>query len=250
MKKSFLSSYFFLIFIFTMIFSSVIFGQGNEKDLVSVATFVSGDVTFKHAGKQEKVKINTVFGKEDEVITKAGKVDIQVGPNAVLRLNNFTTLKFKELYEIGDAQKIKLSVNSGNVYTKIIKKLTKNSEFSVDNENSVAGVRGTEFLISETKDMKKKYEDSDVDPGIYVNDGSVEAENRQNPGQKESLSAGQEVVTKGGEFKKGILQEHIKQKMEIFKTLDVMKEENYKILKEQSKRTRSMMDDIIKGKNN
>ena len=124
------------------------------------------------------------------------------------------------------------------------------SEFNVENDNSVAGVRGTEFLISETKDMKKKYDDSDVEPGIYVNDGSVEAENKKNPSQKESLSAGQEVVTKGGEFKTGILEEHIKQKMEIFKTLDVMKEENYKMLREQNKKTRSMMDDILKGKNN
>ncbi len=250
MKKYRNSTQIILSFIIAQVFALSLFGDSSEKDLVSVATFVSGDVTYKHGGKQEKVKVNTVFGKEDEVITKAGKVDIQVGPSAVLRLNNYTTLKFKELYEVGDAQKIKLAVNSGNVYTKIIKKLTKNSEFNVENDNSVAGVRGTEFLISETKDMKKKYDDSDVEPGIYVNDGSVEAENKNNSGQKESLSAGQEVVTKGGDFKKGILQEHIKQKMEIFKTLDVMKEENYKMLKEQNKKTRSMMDDIIKGKNN
>ncbi|MBE7412489.1 MAG: FecR domain-containing protein [Leptospiraceae bacterium] len=247
MKRLFrLSQYVFYIFLFLFTISI----SSQENNLISVATFVSGEVWYKHSGKLEKVKINTVFGKDDEVATKAGKVDIQVGPNAILRLNNYTTLKFKELYEVGDAQKINLAVNSGNVYTKIIKKLTKNSEFKIENDTSVAGVRGTEFLISETKNLNKKYDDSDVDPGIYVNDGSVEAESKNNPNQKESLSAGQEVVTKGGEMKKGILQEYIKQKMEIFKTLDVMKEENFKLLKEQNEKNKSLMNDIIKGKNN
>ena len=214
-----------------------------QSELLVVATFVSGDVVFNHAGKQSKVKTNAVFGKDDEIITKSGKVDIQIGPNVIIRLSNFSSLKMKDLLDLGDSQKINVEVSSGNVYSKIVKKLNKNSEFNLQGQTTTAGVRGTEFLLSEDESEKNKGEDADVPNGVFVNEGSVEVGDAKS-GKKQELNEGEEIVAKGGELKKQMLEEFIKKKMEIFKKLDVMKEENYKLLKEQREKNKALFDEM------
>ena len=72
-----------IIFLVTAGFISIP-AQDKNNELLTIATFVVGDVVSNRAGKILKVTKNFIFLTGDEVITKKGTVDIQVEPGGIL----------------------------------------------------------------------------------------------------------------------------------------------------------------------
>ncbi len=225
--------------------------KGNESgtEALAIATFVTGEVKYKRGKDTKNVNVGTNFYKNDTVISNQGRVNIQVGPNAIIQLSPYSSINLAELFESGDRQNIEILVNSGRIYSKIVQKLQKGSTYRIYTNTHTAGVRGTEFLFSQPAKNEKKHEDSDVPAGVFVNEGKVivraEGENLTDEQKKETvLNPKEQVLVTTNGFKKEILQKFIDKKMEIFKKLDVMKEENYKMLKDQKERNREMMKKI------
>lgn len=224
-------------------------GKESGGEALAIATFVTGEVKYKRGNDTKNVNVKTIFNKNDTVITNQGRVNIQVGPNAIIQLSPYSSISLAELYESGDRQNIEILVNSGRIYSKIVRKLQKGSTYLLYTSTLTAGVRGTEFLFSQPGKNEKKHEDSNVPAGVFVNDGKVlvraEGDNLTDEQKKETvLNPKEQVLVTTNGFKKEILQKFIDKKMEIFKKLDVMKEENYKMLKDQKERNREMLKKI------
>ncbi|MDH5719708.1 MAG: FecR family protein [Spirochaetia bacterium] len=235
--------------ILTMIFFTGLSKTENlyaeqKGEVLAVATFVVGKAYYIRGGKQNKIKVKTIFEKDDVIKTEKGSINIQIGPSAILKVSNYSEVTLGKLFEVGGEQEIALALKQGRIYSKIVKKLGNKSKFSIRTPTVVAGVRGTEFLVSESPDeTRRDDEDRDVPSGVFVNEGAVEAESSES-GESMNVNAGQQVETKSGAFQQKILDDFIKRKMEIFKKLDVMKEKNYELLKKQKEKNKALMDKI------
>ncbi len=212
----------------------------TKQETLAVATFVVGEVFYERAGSEKRVFTKTIFYEGDRVFTKKGKIDMQVGPHAVVHLSEYSAIEMDSLAEMGDSRQIALKLSKGAAYSKIVKKLDKDSSFRINSPTLAAGVRGTEFVVSE---QTEQGEDQDVESGVYVNEGEV-AVTDSSTGEEAALIGQEQVVKKGEELKKGILDAYMKRKMEIFAGLDVMKEKNYNLLKNQKDRNQAAIDRI------
>lgn len=217
--------------------------EKESGETLAVATFTVGEVTYLRGGVEKKVTPRTIFYEKDVIVTKDGKVNIQVGPTAIVRLSPYSSLEMSKLYEIGDSREIALQLNNGRAYSKIVKKLDKDSSYRIYSPTLAAGVRGTEFVISEKSEDEPENEDSDVETGVYVNEGEV-AVSEPGGDNVATLSPEEQVVKTGNDLKQGILDNYMKKKMEIFENLDVMKKRNYELLKKQKDRNKESIDRI------
>jgi ferric-dicitrate binding protein FerR (iron transport regulator) len=89
---------------------------------------------------------------------------------AVVDLSNATQIKLREntsivVQAIGDDTRV--SLTSGGLFTHVLRKLT--GTFSVQVENTVAGVRGTEFFVAYGRTV-----DNQRDIWLCVNEGTVD----------------------------------------------------------------------------
>ncbi len=230
--------------------------QANQEgaklnETLAVVTFVSGKAFYVRDQKTRPLTPRTFLYQNDRVYTENGKADIQVGPHAILRLSPASTLDMADLFEQGDSRRIRMDLHSGSIYAKIVKKLDKDSSFTIKSPTLVASVRGTEFVVAEERELsdpKKKLEDSDIPPGVFVNEGEVavqKIESQDLPPEKRPIGQveaaiivqqGEQVLSKTQTLQKQILDDFMKRKMEIFAKLDVMKEKNYEMMKKQRER--------------
>ena len=74
---------------------------------------------------------------------------------------------------------------------------------------------------------------------MYVNDGSVSV---SSDGKEQIVNEKEQVVQTNKGLQKDILSKYMQGKMEIFKKLDVMKEKNYEMLKEQMMKNKALLD--------
>lgn len=226
-------------------------GKANLNEALAVATFVSGQVFYIRDQKTKPLVPHTFLYQNDRVYTENGKADIQVGPHAILRLSPASVIDMADLFEQGNSRRIRIDLQSGSIYAKIVKKLDQDSNFTIKSPTLAAGVRGTEFVVAEERPLsvsKKNFEDSDIPPGVFVNKGEVAVQKNpsqelpptQQPiGQVEAsiiVKQGEQVLSKTQALQKQILDDFMKRKMEIFAKLDVMKEKNYEMMKKQRER--------------
>lgn len=215
----------------------------SSNEALAIATLATGDVKYKRNNISKTVNVRTVFYKNDTIITNNGRADIQVGPNAIIRLSPYSSINLKELYEEADRQNIAIFVNSGRVYSKIVKKMQKGSSYRIYTNTVAAGVRGTEFIFSQPGKDEKKHDDSDIPAGVFVNDGKVMV--KSSGSDKETvLDPKEQVLVTTNGLKKDILQGFMKKKMEIFKNLSVMKKKNYEMLKKQKDKNKALLKKI------
>ena len=227
----------------------------THSEALAVATLSVGKVFYKRGKKIKKARARTIFYRGDIVFTQKGTLHLQVGPSAVVRLTSYSKISLEKLSEVANNRKIHIELKQGNMYGKIIKKLRKGSEFKVYSPTMVAGVRGTEFLISDNTKNKeakgKKYDDSKIKDGVYVNEGKVAILKRETNGAYDLKNAlllkkGEKaVVQKGEDLKKDILDKFMQRKLEIFKKLEAMKESNYLLLKKQKDRNQALIRKIL-----
>lgn len=83
----------------------------------------------------------------------------------------------------------------------------------------------------------------EIPEGIYVNEGNVQITEKES-GDTATAGPQEQVVFAGKELQKGILADFMKEKMRIFKTMNVMKEENYRLLKEQIESNKALLREM------
>lgn len=224
----------------TIAMVTLLSGALTAGETLAVATFSVGDVKYIRNGKKKKVAPRTVFEHRDVVITGKGKANIQVGPHAVIRLMPYSKLDFKKLYEQGDDRDIILGLKSGRVYSKIVKKLNRNSSYVIQTPSIAAGVRGTRFIVSEADESEPKHDDSDIPDGVFVDEGEVEVKGERDV----VLKSGEQIRLDYEEQKKKILDDYMQQKLKILSSVDVMRERSYELLKKRREEGRKNIERI------
>ncbi|MCS6983800.1 MAG: FecR family protein [Leptospiraceae bacterium] len=230
----------YLIITFVVFFLPIVVypRSGELSDTLAVVTFVQGKVVLQRDQKAHPIRPNTFLYRYDRVISEDGKADIQIGPHTIVRLSPGSVLDFTEITEDKDKRRILLELQTGALYSKIVKKKEKDFLYQVKTPTTTAGVRGTEFIVAEEREERfKKLEDGDIPPGVFVNRGEVSVEvARDNKPMAVILREGEQLLTRTAEIRKQILDEAMKKKMDIFARLQLLTEENYEKLKKQRDR--------------
>ncbi len=231
-----------IIFLVTAGFISIP-AQDKNNELLTIATFVVGDVVSNRAGKILKVTKNFIFLTGDEVITKKGTVDIQVGPGSIIRVANNTTIKIARILEANQKQNVNIGLTKGKVFSKVSPKMPPGSTFEISSPTITAGVRGTEFLVSEETGEDSQEKSTEIPEGVFVKEGEVAVKVTANDSVKDfTVKTGEEVVVTTKGILKQILEDHVKEKMRNLDTLQVMKESSYKSMKELKEKNQDLLN--------
>ncbi|TGL58843.1 FecR family protein [Leptospira sarikeiensis] len=232
-------AFFLVVFSFLSVFQSSLFA-GEE---IAIVLFVVGDVQGIQDGKKIALKKNSILKKQDELETKDGKIDLQIGPAAVVRIAAFTKIRIAELSSDKKENKSKLELVSGKVFARVDKG-SKKEDFTITSPSYNAGVRGTQFVVSEENDSTRKNnpenEDSDIPNGIFVKEGEVGV--TTGTGQNLSLRKDEEAVVSPQGLLKQPLEEFMREKMKILDGFKKIMEENYKILRDQKLQNQELLN--------
>ncbi len=120
--------------------------------LEGIVNFITGDVLLKSSSGESKAKVGDFVSEGVTVITGIGSaVDIYFNEN-VIRILEKSTVEIRELYQdSGNGNEFTgLFVEEGKVFSKVARKLAPGEKYQVITKTTVAGVRGTEFLVEET----------------------------------------------------------------------------------------------------
>jgi len=221
--------------------------------------FMSGKVNIILDGKKTGAEVGAVVKNGAKVETGAGAfVDIYFGDNAVRVLEN-------SLVEIGsvvtnmkdNTEKSEYTVEKGKMFSRVTKKLAKGDEFTIKTPTTIAGVRGTEFLVSEENGKGMV---ACIDGKVAVSDATAADKKgvEINAGEEVSVEPGKDLVVKAlseenranlaeikqsfREAREDIREQFRKQKEEILKQVRDQKEENRKMVEEQKKLDQENID--------
>ncbi|AXR66393.1 FecR family protein [Leptospira mayottensis] len=225
---------------FLMFLPQVVFADEE----VAVALFVTGKVQYFQAGKTEALKKNVILTKAAKVETGEGKADLQLGANSVIRLAPFTKIEISELLSDSSRNTSKVTLISGKLFANV-QKSNKKEELEVNSASYTAGVRGTQFVVSEEKTKAPKNEDSDIPDGVFVNEGEVVVHSFS--GGDLDLKMGEQATWNGKELLVEPLKEFMKEKMKIIQNFKVIKTENYEMLKNQKLKNKELLENFPKS---
>ncbi|TGN00159.1 FecR family protein [Leptospira dzoumogneensis] len=233
-----------IVFAF-IIFSTLISLPSSlfAEEEIAIVLFIVGDVSGIQDGKKVSLKKNSILKKQDELETKEGKVDLQIGPSVVVRIAAFTKVKIAELSSDKKSNKSKLELVSGKVFARVDKG-SKKEDFTITAPSYNAGVRGTQFVICEENEVQRKenpdHEDSDVPNGIFVKEGEVGVTTEN--GKNFPLKRDEEAVISPQGLLKQPLEEFMREKMKILDGFKKIMEENYKILRDQKLQNQELLN--------
>ncbi len=113
--------------------------------------FMSGDVKIIDNGKAQPAKIGDSI-KQGMTIKTGPKsvVDVFFNENVVRILENSTVVMTELVKNVSeDKSSSEFYVENGKMFSKVTRKLVDGEKFRVNTPTSVAGVRGTEFMVEE-----------------------------------------------------------------------------------------------------
>ncbi len=140
------------------------------KESVLLVLSKKGEVELIRDNKTEPLQLNSFVVKGDLIQTKAGSsVDLEFPGGALLRVKENSSLRINSILFQENTQ-VELNLLKGKVFAKIKNKLKEKESFRIKTPTMIAGVRGTEFSVSE-----------DEIPKIMVLEGEVSAEKEAIP---------------------------------------------------------------------
>jgi hypothetical protein len=148
---------FFLLIISILYFSSCKEKTNPTDNWYGLMTKIQGNVLIISKDQKERIpeKGSIVLPGESIVAKSKSNADIQLDDGVLIRIKENTVISFTQLFN--DRQKTKLtaiSLSQGKIFVSIMDKLSPTSNFKVQTKTTVAGVRGTEFLLEENEEGK------------------------------------------------------------------------------------------------
>ena len=137
-----------------------------------------------------------------------------------------------------------VDLESGRGYTKFAKKMGPGSKYTIKTPTLVAGIRGTEFVLSAGDESPEPHEDSDIPQGVFVNTGVVAVSPANREDEIIELQPGEQVTGVDNALVKGVMEDFIKKKMKLFKQLNAMREEQYRILEREKNRQIELLEKV------
>ncbi|TAL35989.1 MAG: hypothetical protein EPN93_09320 [Spirochaetes bacterium] len=207
-----------------------------------VVNFVVGDAFLIMDGKESKAKVEDAI-KEGMKIKTTGdnsSIEIYFGENAIkVTGNTIVEVKSLSTYVATNNEETSLYVEKGEMFSKISSKLAKGDVYEVKSPTTTAGVRGTEFLLTE----------DDAKGNIAVVDGAVEVKNNSKPGDKAVVvNQDEEVdVVKGKDMVKKQLSDDKKRRLKILADIREMKKEIWEKMRQQREEIKKAVEDQRKA---
>lgn len=234
-----------IIAVFSISLSMPMAIQAKSSEALAISTFARGEAWYVRNGKKKKVGINTFFYQDDKLVTgDNGKLNVQIGANSVIRLDENTILEMKKLQELKKQQDVLLSLSQGQLYIKLTKKLPPGSKYRISTPTTTAAVRGTEFLVAEeNEESEAESEEENIESGVYVKEGTVSVTDHKS-GYEIAVEAGNQILTKTKEKQQQILDEYVAKKMQILEKMKTIKESTYQKLKDQKDRNLKALEKI------
>ena len=161
-------------FIYIMIFG-IFFNNCKEKADLSKESFLlvlskKGDVVLLRNNQEMAVQASSFVMKGDTIRTgEASGMDLEFPNGALLRIKERTSISINSILSQEDTQ-VEIALNRGKIFSKIKNKLKDKESFRIKTPTMIAGVRGTEFSVSEEEI-----------PKIMVLEGEVSAEKESSP---------------------------------------------------------------------
>lgn len=120
---------------------------GND----GIVNFIAGDVKLVSDGKETTANVGDKISQGMTVKTAAKAIVDIYFAGSVIRILEKSTVVMKELVkDLKDNKELsEFYVENGKMFSKVTRKLAQGEKFKVNTPTAVAGVRGTEFLVSE-----------------------------------------------------------------------------------------------------
>ncbi len=182
------------------------------------------------AGQKKPALINDLLQEADEVETSAGAtVTIQLSSGVVCQIGPATKLRINQLSRNGQAVNANMNLTRGSVTSQA--NMPAGSRIQVVTPTAIAGVRGTEFIV----------EANAQSTNVLVNTGEV---NVQDPSGTNSVSvpAGNKATADAQGLHSAILEKFEKQKFEILKKFEEMRQRNFDAVVEQKRRDQELIE--------
>jgi len=173
--------------------------KGDNADLTikndGLVNFLAGNVSIVLDNNTVKANVGDKITQGMIISTGAKSVVDIYFENSVVRILENSSVEIQELVKnLADSKELTaLYVKSGKMFSHVTKRLADNERFIISTQNSVAAVRGTEFLVSEENGKSKI---SCVEGKVAVRDAAkdnssfVDVEN----GKSASVEAGKAVA--------------------------------------------------------
>ncbi len=146
------------ILAFNLFLSVGVYSKHGGEDFARVA-FVDGPVKAKEAGTEEWISLaegRELYGGDEIITERGGTVELLLPDDSVLKIGQKSHVK---ITEVGLVEVTKLATNSfelvyGKIRAVVAPLVKKKSSFTIETENALIGVRGTNFGVSH--DEKKQ----------------------------------------------------------------------------------------------
>ena len=224
--------------------------------------FINGDVKLISAdGKETPVKVGDEVVQGSKIKTTGDKsfVDIYVGENAIKILGN-TIVEVKKLLTnvATNGEESVFFVEKGKLFSRVTKKLAKSDVFEVKTPTTTAGVRGTDFLVTE-EDGKANVaclegklavlnnSMPDSDPVVVDNEKEVDVEPNKAMMVKELSDSNrkmmQDIIQNISELRAEIWEKMRKQREEIRQYVIDQREKDKSLVEEQKEKDKALVED-------
>ncbi len=204
-----------------------------------LVNFIGGDVLLiGKDGKEAKAAVGNEVkqGMKIKTVGKKSFADIYFGENAVKVLGD-TVVEVQVLVtNVGtNGEESTFYVEKGQFFSKVGQKLAKDDKYMVKSPTTTAGVRGTDFLISEEEGKAN----------VAVLDGSVEVLNNSLAGKEPVVVNDKEEVDvlAGQDMVKKQLSEDRMRALAILLEIKAMREEIWNKMREQREEIRKAVED-------
>ena len=145
-------------FIFKVICFFLVLGlslcKSNKPEIVGQAILVviakSGQVHFFRAGKEIPIANGSILVEGDSIATEASSfVDLEFPDGALVRVKEKSEVSIASLFS-GEGINAEFNLKRGKIHTKIKNKLKPKESYRIKTSTMVAGVRGTDFSVTES----------------------------------------------------------------------------------------------------
>lgn len=132
----------------------------EKKELIKlegIVNFISGEVLLKNSNGEFQAQVGDFVAEGVTVKTGAkSAVDIYFNQNVIRILEN-STVFIRELFQEVETSKefTEFYVERGKVFSKVSRKLLAGEKYQIATKTTVAGIRGTEFLVEESEAVSR-----------------------------------------------------------------------------------------------
>ena len=222
-------------------FISNVYAEKNTT-MYGLISFVSGEATITKSGKVLPAKLSMKVEANDTITTKNGLIRIQIADAYICHIEKNTTITFIKILEKSDLKSYSIDLHKGQIFSRLIPDKSKPTSLFISTPSVTAGVRGTDFMVSEATE-ESTTEDKSIASGVYVSTGSVDVETPQKD-KKINLKSGEQATIAPGALIKAILDDYVTTKMKILDELKIMKEFNCKLIEEQKEKNRKLLEEF------